>query len=70
MVERPEFIQGRYATDLSPGAEGNEIVEELYLRDLAAVAAIAYIHQQQSFHPRFPERLLSGWHRESRRLPS
>lgn len=70
MVKRPEFIQGRYATDLASGEEGHEIVEEKYLRDLAVVAAIVYLRQHQSSRPRLPERLLSGWHRESRRLTS
>jgi acetyl-CoA carboxylase biotin carboxylase subunit len=39
-------------------------------RDLAVAAAIAYASRNLAFRPSTPERATSGWHRESRRLPS
>jgi len=70
IVEEADFARGKYATDLLPNAAGDESVDEGFMRNLAAVAALTYMRQSQTFHPVMPERLLSGWHRDSRRLPS
>jgi acetyl/propionyl-CoA carboxylase alpha subunit len=70
IVEEPDFVRGQYSTDLLPSAVGDETVDEAFLRNLAAVAALTYLRQSQAFRPVMPERLLSGWHRDSRRLPS
>jgi acetyl-CoA carboxylase biotin carboxylase subunit len=70
IVEQPDFVSGQYATDLLPSAAGDETVDEAFMRNLAAVAALTYVRQSQAFRPVKPERLLSGWHRDSRRLPS
>ena len=43
--------------------------QETRLRDLSIAAAIAYTQQCQTIRPSIPGRLLSGWHRQSRRLP-
>ncbi len=45
-----------------------ESIPDARLRDLAAVAAVLYAQRNQTFRPSTPERLASGWHRESRRL--
>jgi acetyl/propionyl-CoA carboxylase alpha subunit len=37
--------------------------------DLAVAAAITYIRRHQHFDPSLPDRMLTGWHRDSRRLP-
>ena len=70
IVEEADFVRGQYSTDLLPSAAGDESVDEAFMRHLAAVAALTYVRQSQAFHPVMPERLLSGWHRESRRIPS
>lgn len=38
------------------------------LRDLAVAAAILHIRQNRTFQPVIPPRLMSGWHRDSRKL--
>lgn len=70
ILGQPGFIEGRYTTELLPAPMDEEAsLEEEHYRNLAAIAAVAYLRQRQSTHPVMPERLLSGWHRESRRLP-
>jgi acetyl-CoA carboxylase biotin carboxylase subunit len=70
ILSQPAFIDGCYTTELLP-----EPVEDIassgegYHRDLAAIAAIAYLRHKQISRPVVPERVLGGWHRESRRLP-
>ncbi len=70
IVEEADFVRGEYSTDLLPSAAGDETVDEAFMRNLAAVAALTYVRQSQAFRPVMPERLLSGWHRDSRRIPS
>jgi acetyl/propionyl-CoA carboxylase alpha subunit len=70
MLDQPDFQDGLYTTDLLPEASeqvGAEMAARY--RDLAVVAAIAYLRQTRYFQPSIPERLNSGWHRSSRRLP-
>jgi acetyl/propionyl-CoA carboxylase alpha subunit len=70
ILNQPGFIQGRYTTELLPDPlEEAAPLDEDYYRDLAIIAALAYQRQRQVLHPVIPERTLSGWHRESRRLP-
>ncbi len=38
------------------------------LRDLAVAVAIGYFLRNQAIHPEIPERINTGWHRQSRRL--
>ena len=70
LLDQPDFQQGKYSTDMLPEAAENagEETARRY-RDLAAAAAIAYLRRTQFFRPTTPERLTSGWHRSSRRLP-
>ncbi|NJO82818.1 MAG: ATP-grasp domain-containing protein [Blastochloris sp.] len=42
---------------------------ERELRDMAVAAAIAYMSRTTTFQPTTPARTLSGWHRDSRRVP-
>lgn len=70
ILSQPDFVQGCYTTELLPGSAGEEpALDEQAYRHLAAIAAVAYLRQRQVFRPLVPDRLLSGWHRESRRLP-
>jgi acetyl/propionyl-CoA carboxylase alpha subunit len=68
IVDAAGFVYGRYHT----GSLEEPVLENgpaaPHLRDLAVIAAIAYIWRHQQFDPAAPERLLSGWHRESRRV--
>ncbi len=63
------FAAGGYDGSLPVAVvEAGDGPEEL-LRDLAAVAAILHVRRGQLFHPETPPRIVSGWHRDSRRLP-
>lgn len=64
MPEENGHVDGLLAAIAEAGDEPEEL-----LRDLAAVAAILYLRRGQPFYPETPVRLLSGWHRDSRRLP-
>lgn len=50
-----------------PGS--HELDNDQHMRDLAIAAAIYYLKRNQSSETVMPSRLLSGWHRNSRRLP-
>jgi len=70
MVSDPDFIAGTYDSEFShrrlePAArpDGES------LRDLAAVAALAFLARVQAARPITPTAFTSGWHRDSRRLP-
>lgn len=71
IVDHPDFIDGDYNTDFLPSPfEDDRSDHEVGLRDLAAIAAFTYLRKQQISEPARPPRLMSGWHRDSRRLPS
>lgn len=70
IVAEPEFVAGTYDTDLSRRhllAAAPPIGENL--RDLAAVAALAFLARAQAAQPTSPPSFNTGWHRDSRRLP-
>jgi acetyl-CoA carboxylase, biotin carboxylase subunit len=70
IVNQPGFIEGRYTTEMLPAMMDEDTsLEGDHYRNLAAMAALAYIRQRQGQQAVLPDRLLSGWHRESRRLP-
>jgi acetyl-CoA carboxylase, biotin carboxylase subunit len=70
LLTQPGFVEGRYTTELLPAPIDEEaLLDEAHYRNLATIAAVAYLRQRQSTRPVMPNRLLSGWHRESRRLP-
>ncbi len=68
IVQAEGFVNGRYHTGSlkEPALENGAAAP--HLRDLAVIAAITYIRRHQQFDPAAPERLATGWHRESRRI--
>ncbi|NJN54152.1 MAG: ATP-grasp domain-containing protein [Anaerolineae bacterium] len=62
------FADGRYHTGSLKEPEIREAAASPHLQDLAIAAAITYVQRNQAFSPTVPDRLLSGWHRDSRRL--
>lgn len=86
MLELPGFQQGKYTTeyllelpahDFQDQVDSQDLVEgsnssarTQNLRNLAVIAALAYVRRNQERQPQTPARLLSGWHRDSRQLPS
>jgi acetyl-CoA carboxylase biotin carboxylase subunit len=65
-LSQPDFVAGRYNSEVVGQPAEGEAAERL--RDLAVVAAVLYARRNEMFHPSMPERLLSGWHRESHRV--
>jgi acetyl/propionyl-CoA carboxylase alpha subunit len=75
ILEDPEFSAGRYLDerasrrlDEGEASSDDAIEKEATLRDLAIAAAILYVRRKERFQPVVPERLLTGWHLNSRRL--
>lgn len=68
LTEEPSFVNGRYhAGSLSePAIVDSPETDDLLA--LAVAAAIRYVQRHQTLNPTVPERMLSGWHRDSRRL--
>jgi acetyl-CoA carboxylase, biotin carboxylase subunit len=68
-LDDENFVRGDYTTEfchrplLIAHASGRE------LRDMAAAAAIAFVLRNHMSRPTTPDRLASGWYRDSRRLP-
>ena len=70
ILSQPGFLEGRYTTEMLPALLDEEAsLNPDHYRSLAAIAAVAYLRQKQGLRPVTPDRLLSGWHRASRRLP-
>lgn len=68
IVEAEGFINGRYHTGSLQEPTIKDSAAAPHLRDLAVAAAITYVRRNQQFNPSLPDRLLSGWHRDSRRI--
>lgn len=69
VVDAPGFVEGHYSTEF-PAHLLSEAPERVVpLRDLAVIAAILYTQRNQTWEPVVPDRLRTGWHRSSRRLP-
>ncbi|MBK9714354.1 MAG: ATP-grasp domain-containing protein [Kouleothrix sp.] len=66
----PDFAQGVYTTEFSRRPLLSARAPEAELRDLAAIVAISHALRTTAARPSLPERLLSGWHQSSRRLPN
>lgn len=58
-----ETGQGRL---VAPGPQ--DLQPEERLRDLAVAAALLYVRQNRIFQPVIPPRLMTGWHRDSRKV--
>jgi acetyl/propionyl-CoA carboxylase alpha subunit len=74
ILEDPEFSAGRYIDErasqrLDEGEPSSDeaVEKEANFRDLAIAAAILYVRRKERFQPVVPERLLTGWHLNSRR---
>ncbi|HSD82915.1 MAG TPA: biotin carboxylase, partial [Anaerolineae bacterium] len=69
IVHHPEFLQAEYHTEsLRRDLPEDELPIE-HARDLAIAAAIAYARRNLAGQPSVPDRLQSGWHHSSRKLP-
>jgi acetyl/propionyl-CoA carboxylase alpha subunit len=69
IVHHPEFLQAEYHTESLRRDLPEDALPEDHARDLAIAAAIAYARRNLAGQPSVPDRLRSGWHRTSRRLP-
>lgn len=68
IIEQSDFGEGHYSTEFIPGQTDFEPEYQTYYRDLALIAAVAYLRKNRLVNPTMPGRFLSGWHRDSRRL--
>lgn len=69
ILDDQDFVRGDYTTEFCRRPLLTAHASERELRDLAVVAALAYIGRNRALRPTTPERMSSGWHRDSRRLP-
>ncbi len=69
IMRAPDFEPGIYSTEFLEKPLLDHQEAETDLRNLAVAAAVFYARRNQLFQPSTPDRLLSGWHRDSRRLP-
>lgn len=65
----PQFLDGNYASQFSSRACCIEGDCETRLRDLAVAASLLYLRNHQPVAPETPQRLLSGWRHDERKLP-
>jgi acetyl/propionyl-CoA carboxylase alpha subunit len=70
LVDDPAFRSGRYDTETLNRLQPKQAEADGYYRDLAVIAAILHELRSQAIHPWLPDRLVSGWHRDARRLGS
>ncbi len=66
----PDFVRGAYTTEFSRRPIAGPQPPERELRDLAVAAAVAHALRSSTAQPSMNERVLSGWHQSSRRLPN
>ncbi|MCG8350346.1 MAG: ATP-grasp domain-containing protein [Chloroflexales bacterium] len=64
-----DFLRGDYNTEFSRRPLLKAYSSETDRRNLAVAAAIAYASRVQAAQATTPERFLTGWHRDSRKLP-
>lgn len=71
VMHHPLFVAGDYTTDFldQPLTGQATATDDRIRRDLAVAAAVAMVRRREAFQPQTPERLATGWHRASRRLP-
>jgi acetyl/propionyl-CoA carboxylase alpha subunit len=69
IAHHPEFLQAQYHTESLRRDLPEDALPVEHARDLAIAAAIAYARRNLAGQPSVPDRLQSGWHRTSRRLP-
>jgi acetyl/propionyl-CoA carboxylase alpha subunit len=69
IAHHPEFLQAEYHTESLRRDLPDDVLPKEHARDLAIAVAIAYARRNLAGQPSLPDRLQSGWHRSSRRLP-
>lgn len=69
ILDDQDFVRGDYTTEFCRHPLLTAHASERELRDLAAAAAIAFVWRNQMSRSTLPDRLVSGWHRDSNRLP-
>jgi acetyl/propionyl-CoA carboxylase alpha subunit len=70
IVEHPAFVAGEYDTNFMRRLDFAEPdLDEETRRDLAVAVAVAFAARSDLSRPSVPDRVTSGWHRSSRRLP-
>lgn len=69
VCQSSNFLQGIYDTDLLAHPFDKVAEANGHLQDLAVIAAVIFARRDHIHEPKMPERLISGWHRQSRRLP-
>jgi len=70
ITRHPDVVRGVYAMSPSQRIEMEPLTDERIRHDLAVLAAIAYASRSLTTRPVTPKHAASGWHRESRRVPS
>jgi acetyl-CoA carboxylase biotin carboxylase subunit len=65
-LSHPDVQRGVYSTDTTVD---NQVGNDIALRDLAIVTALAFAHRNDNSRPVVPERFTSVWHRVARTLP-
>ncbi len=70
ILNHPEFISGQYRPDFVDCALQGACGDDANLRDTAVATALLFARRKNGKQPSTPDRLRSGWHRLSRRLPS
>lgn len=65
----PDVVAAAYDTGLNVHPAAFLPADPTGLRDLALIAALNFLRQDQGAATTLPKRLLSGWHRSSRTLP-
>ncbi len=69
IVHHPDFLAAHYHTESLRRGMPADVLPVEHARDLAVAAAVAYARRNLVGQPALPDRLQSGWHRSSRRLP-
>jgi acetyl/propionyl-CoA carboxylase alpha subunit len=69
LVRDPRFLEGDYDTSFFSAELLKGDGDKRHRRDLAVAAALAYVRHHIDFKPELPEDALTGWFRESRRIP-
>jgi acetyl/propionyl-CoA carboxylase alpha subunit len=70
ILRDPGFVEGRVDTNFMQRFRfGSYSASDEERRDVAAMAAVAYLLRNRMARPVVPQRLQSGWHRSARRLP-
>jgi acetyl-CoA carboxylase, biotin carboxylase subunit len=72
IVNDPAFVSGKYDTRFMDRFrfDVGAVTSEEVSRDLVAMTAVTYLLRRRVDAPVVPERVMSGWHRSARRLPS